>query len=67
MIRTHLEAGPRIWLAQWAILAPFYFTQNRRLDHCLVNHELNECNSYEYACCSDRKKGNWQLHWLQQL
>jgi len=28
MIRTHLEAGPRIWLAQWAILAPFYFTQN---------------------------------------
>jgi hypothetical protein len=31
LIRTHLEAGPRIWLAQWAVLAPFYITQNKRL------------------------------------
>src|SRR5260221_4169171 len=26
MIRTHWEAGPRIWLAQWEILAPFYIS-----------------------------------------
>ena len=28
MIRTHVETGPRIWLAPSVVLAPFYITQN---------------------------------------
>ena len=28
MIRTPLETGPQILLAQWEVLAPFYITQN---------------------------------------
>jgi hypothetical protein len=31
MIRTYLVAGPRILLAQWEVLAPFYITQNTPL------------------------------------
>ena len=30
LIRTHLETGPQILLAQWAVLAPFYITQNNK-------------------------------------
>jgi hypothetical protein len=35
MIRTHWEAGPRIWLAQWEILAPFYISLYNRMAYNL--------------------------------
>jgi len=45
VIRTSLEAGPRIWLAQWAVLAPFYITQNK-LSLALGTYGVNSFSTW---------------------